>query len=291
MALLHLAGTWCARHDIKLTVASVDHQLRSASRQDCDFVENACAQKNIPYLRLSWEGAKPVTGIQHAARSARYQLLAQAARASGYEAIVTAHTLNDQAETVLMRLIRGSGLTGLQAMQPVSEKEGLPLLRPFMNFTRAQLRDTLNDAGLSWREDASNDDPRFLRPRLRKLMPALAQEGLNEAQLTKLAKKFARANVALDAAAQDLFNRKSKDGIELASYRAAPEEIRLRVLKIMLASIHAQAYPPADEALEELDAAIMAGVTRRTLGGAIFSAGGRFLRVTQEDDLRKKGHD
>ena len=274
MALLHLAEKWRGQRDVKITVASVDHKLREGSSRDCDFVETFCAGKSIPFVRLEWEGRKPIASIQATARDARYKLLAQAARGQGIDAIVTAHTQNDQAETVLMRLIRGSGLSGLQAMKIQSVKEGLPLLRPLLGLTRERLRATLNEAKISWREDVSNQNDLFLRVRLRKLRD-------------ELAKKFARANDALDQAAQELLSKQATQGLELAAYRAAPEEIRLRALKKMIASIHAPAYPPGDEALEDLDAALVAGVARRTLGGVLFSGGERYLRYQDEKDPRQ----
>lgn len=288
MALLQLALEWRARkqNDVNLIVASIDHGLRATSVQDCTFVEKFCEVKNIPFMQLNWEGVKPVTGIQASAREARYELLAQAARAQACEAVVTAHTQNDQAETVLMRFIRGSGLSGLQAMAAVSEKQGLPLLRPLLVFSRERLRENLREARFSWREDEANEDPRFLRARLRKLMPQFAAEGLDAARLTKLAKKIARANAALDTATQNLFMQTTGQGLELLAYRTAPEEIRLRALKLMIASIHAHDYPPADEALEDLDRTIMHGEARRTLGGVLFSCGERYLRFKDENDPR-----
>ena len=290
MALLHLVNEWRARHEKNVTfiVASIDHRLRSASAEECAFVAAVCASRDIPHIQLVWEGAKPVTGIQEAARNVRYKLLADCARANACQAIVTAHTLNDQAETVLMRLIRGSGLQGLQAMSNVSEIENLPLLRPFLHFEHERLRANLREASIAWCEDASNQDGRFLRPRLRKLMPLLEKEGLDSARLEKFAKKIARANAALDKSASDLFTQMTSQGLERKTYRLAPEEIRLRALKLMIASICPLAYPPADAALEDLDTALIGNnPIRRTLAGVIFSAGERYMRFKDENDPRQ----
>ncbi len=288
MALLQLAHEWRARqgHTTKLVVASIDHRLRDASKDECEFVAAFCAARNIPHVQLHWEGAKPASGIQEAARQMRYRLLIEAARAQGCEAIVTAHTMDDQAETVLMRLMRGSGLSGLQGMSTVSEKEGLPLLRPLLVFPRERLRVSLRAAGLSWREDASNEDARFLRPRLRKILPQLAEEGLDATRFVKLAKKFARANEALDEGARQLLA--SSKELERTAYRTTPEEIRLRALKLVIASFNPDAYPPSDEELEALDAALTGEEkVRRTLGGVIFSAGERYMRFSEEKGRRK----
>ena len=112
-----------------------------------------------------------------AARAARYRLLAQAARASGATHILTAHTRDDQAETLLMRMLRGSGIAGLAAMARETERDGVWLARPLLDVSKSQLIATLNKAKIAFADDPTNRDPNFTRPRLRALMPALAAEG------------------------------------------------------------------------------------------------------------------
>ena len=136
--------------------------------------------------------------MQETARIARYRLLAEAATRAGYEHILTAHTLNDQAETVLFRLARGSGLTGLAGMAhasavPIDAGTAIFLVRPLLPISKARLLATLKAAGVAHSEDPSNLDPRFARPRLRALMPALASEGLDARCLARLALRMRRA--------------------------------------------------------------------------------------------------
>ena len=133
----------------------------------------------VPHRTLRWTGEKPATGLQEAARAARYRLLAAAAHEAGARHVLTAHTLDDQAETVLMRMARGSGPTGLAGMarhlvSPGLRGEELTLVRPFLDVPKARLIATLAAAGIAFAEDPSNRDPRFTRARLRGLMPALA---------------------------------------------------------------------------------------------------------------------
>src|SRR5262249_58957430 len=124
---------------------------------------------------LAWRGTKPKTGIEAAARAARYRLLADLARRLGAAAIATAHTLDDQAETVLMRLAAGSGPAGLAGMRPRDLRHGIVLLRPFLGLRKARLVSTLTPAGIAWARDPMNADTPSARPRLRPAGEGLAR--------------------------------------------------------------------------------------------------------------------
>jgi tRNA(Ile)-lysidine synthase len=178
-----------------------------------------------------------------AARSARYRLLAKAARDSGATHILTGHTRDDQAETLLMRMLRGSGIAGLAAMARESERDGVLLARPFLEVSKSQLIATLEKAKLGFADDPTNRDQYFTRPRLRALMPALAAEGGDPRNLARLASRLARANAALEILADGaerylaLSDRDAmRSGFDASSvdariFAAMPEEIRLRLLK------------------------------------------------------------
>ena len=252
-ALLLLASRWHARRATKraapkLLAVTVDHALRPQSAREARAVKQLARTLVVPHQILRWQGGKPRSGLQEAARAARYRLLGRAARRVRADYVVTAHTLDDQAETVLMRLLRGSGMAGLAAMrriaplplkhvpqktcpglepgwEPVlrkrtcSSKEveqdddskkshpalatSLPfvrLARPFLDIPKARLVATLRRAGIAFFEDASNRDPRFTRARLRELMPVLAREGLDAPRIALLARRIARAELALEHA-------------------------------------------------------------------------------------------
>src|SRR5205807_9979269 len=147
---------------------------------------------------MRWRGTKPKTGLPAAARAARYQLLAQAARACGASHVLTAHTKDDQAETLLMRLLRGSGIAGLSAMTRQSERDGFLLARPLLNVPKSRLIATLAKAKIDFADDPTNRDTAFTRPRLRALLPQLAAEGGDARGLARLASRLARANAAVE---------------------------------------------------------------------------------------------
>jgi tRNA(Ile)-lysidine synthase len=283
-ALMLLAARWAKarKKSPKLIAITVDHGLRPESAREAVAVKRRAAALGIEHRTMRWTGAKPKTGLQEAARDARYRLFSKAARAAGAPFILTAHTLDDQAETVLIRLTRGSGLTGLAAMQRVTPlgEGALSLVRPLLDIPKARLVATLKAAKIPFAQDPSNRDPRFTRVRVRELMPALAREGLDARRLALLARRLKRADAALEQDAERALAPLARPGalpgsvvLDAAGYAALPDEIGLRLLAGALA-------PAADgavglgklEALKQaLDAAQRAGTPRfrRSLAGAM----------------------
>ncbi len=201
-AMMGLFAAWRAQAAApQACVVSVDHGLRPESAAEARGVVEAARGLGLDGAVLVWAGAKPSTGVQAAARQARYRLIADHATAYGAEAVVLAHTSDDQAETVLMRLLHGSGLNGLQGMQTRSRRGALVLFRPFLGVSKAQLEATCAARGWEFVRDPSNRNDRFLRPRLRRLLPQLAAEGLTPERLCRLAERAFHANQALDGLA------------------------------------------------------------------------------------------
>src|SRR6202163_4423936 len=200
IALMWLAARWrrALARGPRLIAVTVDHGWRSEAPAEAREVKRLARSLDLPHRTLRWTGAKPRTGLPAAARAARYRLLAQVARASGATHVLTAHTRDDQAETLLMRMLRGSGIAGLAAMARESERDGLLLARPFLNVSKSQLIATLKKAKLDFADDPSNRDTNFTRPRIREVMPVLAAEGGNARSLARLASRMARANQAVE---------------------------------------------------------------------------------------------
>ena len=143
IALMWLAARWrrALSRGPRLIAVTVDHGLRAEAAAEARDVKRLARALDLPHRTMRWTGAKPKSGVPAAARAARYRLLAQAARESGATHILTAHTRDDQAETLLMRLLRGSGIAGLAAMARVTEREGVLLARPFLDVSKSQLID------------------------------------------------------------------------------------------------------------------------------------------------------
>jgi tRNA(Ile)-lysidine synthase len=298
-ALLVLAARWRAelKAGPELMAVTVDHGLRPESAREAHAVERLAGRLGVRHRTLQWSGRKPATGLQEAARAARYRLLASAARDAGARHVLTGHTLDDQAETVLIRLARGSGLTGLGAMTRETALDGIVLVRPLLDLPKARLVATLDAVELSFADDPSNRDPRFTRARLRTLMPALAAEGLDARRLAVLARRLRRADatieLAVEAAAAVVSNGAWADPgavtLDAEKFARLPAEVALRLLGRAIARIGDEG--PVElgklEALQEtFNAALRSRGRatqpvrlRRTLAGALVSLMGDRLLI------------
>src|SRR5712672_2331962 len=203
IALMWLAPRWrrALAHGPRLIAVTVDHGLRPEAAAEAREVKRLARSLDLPHRTLRWTGPKPRTGLPAAARAARYRLLAQAARASDATHILTAHTRDDQAETLLMRMLRGSGIAGLAAMARESERDGVRLARPLLDIPKSRLVATLQKAKIDFADDPTNRDVSFTRPRLRAILPVLAEEGGDSRNLARLAARLARANAAVEVLA------------------------------------------------------------------------------------------
>jgi tRNA(Ile)-lysidine synthase len=244
-ALLFLAARWrsASKMGPKLHAVTIDHGLRAESAAEARAVARLARRLGVSHRILRWAGRKPKTGLQQAARQARYRLLAASAATVKARHVLTAHTLDDQAETVLIRMTRGSGLSGLGGMThvgrlPASEHAGIVLVRPLLDIPKARLVATLRRAEIEFADDPSNRDPRFTRARLRQAMPLLAREGLDAHRLALLARRLQRADAALetavDAARAELSQTPWRDHaavvLDAEEFARLPAEVALRLL-------------------------------------------------------------
>lgn len=234
-ALLVLAAEWAGDAGARLVAATVDHGLRPEGQGEAAAVAAMARQIGVEHVTLCWRGPKPRVGIEQAAREARYGLLVELARERGLSHLVTAHTLDDQAETVLMRLAAGSGLSGLAAMRPAVSRDGVVHARPLLGIAKARLIATLQERGVVWSEDAMNADLAFARPRLRAARSVLEREGLTGERMMRLSQRMARADKALDWAADAAWRQFATRSADLVHLRGEglgelPAEIALRLL-------------------------------------------------------------
>jgi tRNA(Ile)-lysidine synthase len=288
-ALLVLAARWrrARKKGPRLLAVTVDHGLRRESAAEARAVKRLARRLGVPHRTVRWAGKKPASGLQQAARAGRYRLLAQAAKAARAAAVLTAHTLDDQAETVLIRMSRGSGLAGLAAMSrvsalPVTGAHGVTLVRPLLAVPKARLIATLDRAAIGFADDPSNRDPRFTRVRLRALMPALAREGLTARRLELLARRLRRAEAAIeeavDRAVEALPEAPLSDrgaiAVDAGRFACLPAEVALRLLGRAIARVGDEG-PVQLGKLEALYEALTGARTvrtprlRRTLAGAL----------------------
>lgn len=256
-------------------VATIDHGLRAGSADDAAFVLGAAEAMGFAAVKRRWEGDKPGSDIQAAARDARYALLEEVACEVGADAVLTAHTRDDQAETFLIRLSRGSALKGLTAMAPVRRLGRVDLVRPLLGIDRDRLRASLAAAGIGFRDDPSNENARFTRVRMRRLMPALTAEGIDARRLAETADRLARADRAIDHMVESLaaatldVHPGGFLSLPVQALAEAQEEVRLRLLVAALGWVGGGLYGPRLERLERAMARLLSDEQARlTLAGA-----------------------
>ncbi len=231
----------------QVSAVHVNHGLRGAeSDGDEAFVRRLCAEKNVPLLTC--RATPPDNPGEGWAREVRYGFFRQAMQETASDALVLAHHRDDQAETLLLHLLRGSGLTGLTGMAEDATVDGLRILRPLLGYSRAELRAYLNERNQPWREDASNGDVRYLRnalrqdvlPRLEELLPGAS------ARMAATASLLQEDDAALDALAAEFLAAHPGDALPLAELRKQPAGLQKRILRAWWT---AMAHPSEERSL------------------------------------------
>lgn len=283
------------------TVLTVDHGLRPESAAEARAVADHAAALGFRHAVLAWRGPKPATGLQAAARAARYQLMRAHMAAHGIATLLTAHTRDDQAETLLMRLARGSGLDGLAAIAPSIEtgtgggSGALRIVRPLLAVAKTRLRATLEARGIAWIEDPSNQSPAFERTRWRAARADLEALGLSGEMLALSARRLQRARAALDAVTDQYCA--PREGlvhtdpcgifrIDRARLCQLPEEIAVRVIGRCIAAAGGSGEPVPMGRLEAIVAGLWQGradeVGGWTLARAQIAATGGTVEIQRE---------
>ena len=275
MALLAMTATW-APAGVKVHAATVDHGLRAESVREAHLVARFCAARDIPHTVLALGDLSGPGNLSARAREARYGVLADWAARAGLSAVLLGHTMDDQAETVLMRLARGSGAEGLSAMAEARDWLGMRWVRPLLHARRADLRDWLKAERIDWADDPTNEDPGFDRIKARRALAALAPLGITAEGLCETASILGRQRQVLEAAMADLATRARQWGtlgearLLRAPLREEPADTGLRLLADTLVEINPQPYRPRFRALEPLFSHLLGTATEaRTLGGCL----------------------
>jgi len=292
LCLLWMLSCYAALHGgPDILALTVDHGLRPESGKEAAQV---CAWvQDWPFVTsriLKWTGKKPVTAIQERAREKRYALMTAACRDNGISSLFLAHHINDQAETVLMRLVHGSGIDGLSGMTDRQVyDDDVTLIRPLLTLSKETLRATLVAAGQPFVEDPSNQNTAYERVRIRQLQGLLEDLGLTPHRLSVLAGRAQRirsfAERQTDRAIADHVNIMAGGDVKVqrTAWDGMPPEIQVRVMARFMGGRVRM------EQVEDLVAVLRTGeAVRRTLGGKIISIGPKWLRIGVEKTLQNK---
>lgn len=285
MALAVLADRWVRRRRGTVVALVVDHGLRPHSAAEATATRARLAGLGIASRLLVWRGDKPATGIQAAARAARYRLLENWCARHGVLHLMTGHQREDQAETLLIREARGSGPDGLAAMPAVAERAWGRLLRPLLDVPRETLAAFLRCQQIGWLDDPSNADPAFARVRARAALTASGSTALHAAT----ARRMGATRAALERDCARLLGRyaavfpQGYVRIARSALTGAPPVLGRRALARLLACVGGSVYPPRGQRLDGLLAAIAApSFTGRTLAGCRVLPEGPSLLIVRE---------
>ena len=260
MALCLLAASWAARVNGRVTAVTVDHGLRTGSAAEARQVGKWLGARDIPHVILRWEGPKPRSRLQEAARHARYGLLEAWCRDAGVLHLLLGHTYDDQAETVLMRASRATGVEGLAGMSAIVERQHVRLLRPLLGLTRERLRVLLSESGLSWIDDASNDDEAFTRVRARRAI--VAASGVSD-RLNAVAAMAGGARAVMEAATAAAgaccvhVHPAGFAWLDLHAFRALPDHLAASLLARLTASVGGRESLPKRQSVVRAQIAIV----------------------------------
>jgi tRNA(Ile)-lysidine synthase len=240
MALALLAKDWATRAGISLLALTVDHGLRPESAREAEIVSEWLNERGIETRVLRWNGPYPESGIQDAARNARYTLMEEACVKAGISSLLLGHQLEDQLETLLMRLSKGSGLDGLSAMENAALRGKLTLLRPLLSVRRQVLRDYLKSLDQGWIDDPSNENPVYTRTRVGAVLGEMQQlPGSSLETIALSLSRLQRASRSLDGLAMQIIETQGDVSpfgfvrLPLDSLENCPDELALRILSII----------------------------------------------------------
>lgn len=288
-AVCLLAREFTAKHGGEMIALVVDHGLRPVSREQALITVERLKERGIDARLLTWTGEKPATGVERAARDARYRLLADACRAVGAKSLLLGHHRQDQAETFLIRRARGSGAVGLAGMSAVRAADFGRILRPVLGLSPADLREYDRAAGFDWVEDETNLSDRFERGRLRRTLTAAEIDDAFDQTLVFGERRRAleeRANAFIDENAEE-----SDFGyllFDAAAFNAVDRETAMYLLGAFLRRVSNRVYPPRRESLEKLRERLRGpDFAGATLGGCRLAptTKGRLILWREESDL------
>jgi len=253
MALMNMI----AEMKIDAVVLTVDHGLRPLSEQDSKFVAAAAKKLGLESVILKWTGKKPKNGIEAAARAARYRLLLDWCHDNGVKVLMTAHQADDQIETFLMNLGRGSGIYGLAAMRGEQTRDGIVIARPLLSASRTELEEYCRVRKIKYSRDEMNEDENFLRVKIRKNRRFLCDKlDISDERILTAIESLGRVRDAMETDVGKLVHSVltgNRAIFGVSFFFDMPEETRLKFLSRLFQIIGESPHPPRLEKVHRAD--------------------------------------
>ena len=286
LGLLVLMTRWAALHGVDVHAATVNHNIRPAAVHEIEHVSKICQSLGCLHDTIQWSGPLDTGNLLNQAREARYALMAEWAESRKISDVAVGHTLNDQAETFLMRLARQAGVDGLSSMSSMWEQHGCTFHRPLLKVEREELRRLLVEHGVQWCDDPTNDNSAFERTRARCALEALKPLGITARNLAAASDKIGDVRRHLYAEVLDVAMRmvdfEMGDAVvNLNEYQTLNREVARRLLQNILKWIGGGDHVPRGSAVEAMLNAIDNDVSM-TLGGCYLTVESNCIRITRE---------
>ena len=295
LCLAYFSKIYSSEFGNKIHVLIVDHNLRKESYKEALKVKDILKERKIKSTILRWRGKIPKKNVQKNARDLRYLLISNYCTKKNIKYLTTAHHGDDQIENFFIRLLRGSGLTGLSSM-PIKTKynDSLKIIRPFLNFKKTDLKYVTLNYFKTYIKDPSNLDEKFLRVRIRKYRKSMEKEGLDTKKINKTVENLLSANQALNFYKNKAlykhvsFLSKNKCLINKKIFLEEAGEIIFKSFSDILSLISATYYPPrSKKVINLIDRLKKNKFTKSTLGGCIIEEKDNFILISQELKTRK----
>ena len=295
LCLAYLSKMYATEFKNKIHVLIVDHKLRNESHKEALKVKEILKKKGIQSKVLNWKGVVPKSNIQRSARNIRYSLISDYCSKKSIKYLITAHHMDDQIENFFIRLLRGSGLTGLSSMpESVNFNNGLKIVRPFLSFKKEDLKYVTVNIFKTYIQDPSNKDEKFLRVRVRKYRKNMEKEGLNTSKIIKTVNNLLSANKALNFYKNKAlykhvtFLSKNKCLINKQIFYEEAGEIIFKSFSDMLSLVSGTYYPPKSKKVISLIERVKKNkFNKSTLGGCVIEKKDSFILISQEPRVKR----
>ncbi len=276
---------WLADMGLRPIALHVNHGLRDVAAAEAQYVQGLCAARGIECHVFEWTGDKPTTGLEAAARTARYKMMTDFCRENNVDALLVAHQADDQIETFLMNLGRGSGLSGLAAMRPVTMRDGVKIVRPLLNVWRRELKQYCDDNGIKYCTDAMNSDAKYTRVRIRQNRHLMADAlGISDERILLAINNLNRVRDAIETNVADLVAtvKNGRRAMFLDSFLFDQDDnIRLKFIGTLIQQIGGDNYQPRLNSLRRA-LSYLGGDCKFTLGHCtVRRLGNRILIVPE----------
>ena len=296
LCLAYFSKIYSSEFGNKIHVIIVDHKLRKESHKEALKVKEILNEKGkIPSKILSWTGKTPKSNIQKNARNIRYSLISNYCLKKNIKYLITAHHNDDQIENFFIRLLRGSGLTGLSSMSVNTKySNNLKIIRPFLNLNKIDLKYVTLNYFKTYIKDPSNKDEKFLRVRIRKYRKDMEREGLDTRKITKTIKNLISANQAINFYKNKAlykhvsFLSKNKCLINKQIFSEEAGEIIFKSFSDILSLVSGTYYPPrSKKVINLIDRIKKNKFTKSTLGGCVVEEKDNFILISKELKMKK----